>query len=231
MMTSSRLFASMALVGIAAGACRPVPEGDPVYPVFEEFRPEEFLDGPNPFVEGEERLSLNVFYEGDASEALDFGGNGAMTDLFDYVVNQDANPLVFTAQTGVNRRDFIEGLTSASITVLDAGVAWWGVGVVNEGVPYDLTGWTTMRVSFKATDDLFEGTTIQVEDSSGAATVNIADPMYGDFASDGEWHSLVIPLEDFGLDFSSIRVPFSLLAGNSTDGSVLLVDDLYWTKE
>jgi len=58
----------LTLVGIALVACRPMPEGDPRYPVYEPFANSDGLAGPFPYEPGDERLAFGLFYEGGFSE-------------------------------------------------------------------------------------------------------------------------------------------------------------------
>ncbi|MEO0600994.1 MAG: hypothetical protein AAF211_06135, partial [Myxococcota bacterium] len=111
-----RLLTSLALVGVALGACRPVPDGDPQYPAFEPFRPADFLPGPFPFQDGDERLSLNVFYEGPFTEVLEFGANA---DFFVYGNDFSTPPGQATFETEPTD-DRVEGGASTRFTVLDA---------------------------------------------------------------------------------------------------------------
>ena len=95
---------------------------------------------------------------------------------------------------------------------------------------YDLTGWTTMRVSFRSADAAFE--TFRIGMNSGAdSLVSVTD--YG-YVNDGEWHHLVVPIADLvdvGLDLTAVSAAFIMVGGPGTAGETLWVDALYLTKE
>jgi hypothetical protein len=193
-------------------ACRPEP-GQPQYPVYEPWDGGEgngALPGPFPYVEGEDRLSLGFFYEGGASE----------TALFDnYFIYESTY-----SQTISDER--IEGLQSDVLTISGAQV-WWGGGLFWD-TARDLSSWTTLHVSFRATDAAFEGMEIEV---IGGSAGRVSPFDYG-FLADGEWHSLAIPLGDFsGVAFTTVTTPASFVAGAGTPDTELFIDDLYFTKE
>ena len=68
----SRKLTIIACSIVALVGCREDP-GDPNYPVYEAVgaTDPDFLPGPFPFQEGDERLSVGVFYEGGASEVIE----------------------------------------------------------------------------------------------------------------------------------------------------------------
>lgn len=207
----SRSIVTLALV--AAAACRPMPEGAPKYPVYEEYRSADDLEGPFPYVEGEPRLSFGVFYEGGFSEEIPI--DDTVTHYYIYE----------TTYTQAPSSDRIEGTMSDALTVR---LNWLGGGIVWDA-PRDLSAWTTLHASFKSDDALFEDLGVQIESPAGLTRRIISD--YG-FVADGEWHSIAIPLEDFaGVNFSQVDIPISFLADTASTGSVVLVDDVYYTQE
>ena len=55
---------------------------------------------------------------------------------------------------------------------------------------------------------------------------------YG-FNTDGEWHSVVIPLSDFaeqGLDLSQIRAPLVMIGQAGMSGDRLFIDAVYLSR-
>jgi len=126
--------------------------------------------------------------------------------------------------------DRVEGLVSAQFTMTDAQ-PWFGGGIVYTS-NFDLSDWTTLHVSLKAPDsDLaFEAMDLLIESDGGIST-RVAPFDFG-FRADGEWHNLVIPLSEFtAVDFTQLRIPFSVVSDAGPTGAVLLVDDVYYTKE
>lgn len=216
MIQRTHVLPSLAVIGLAFVACRPGPDGEPVYPVYEEFVAGDELPGPFPYVEGEDRLFLGTFYESGFSEEVPI--DNSTTNYFIY-------ESTYTQQPSDDR---VEGLESSEFTITDAQL-WWGGGIVWDP-PLDMSDWTTLHVSLKATDALFETTDIIIESVGGVST-RVQPAAFG-FQADGAWHSLVIPLSEFTApDFSAIRIPFSMVNGAGATGSVLLVDDVYYTQE
>lgn len=196
-------------------ACRADP-GEPEYPVFPPWDEvdADFLPGPFPYVEGDERLSFAVYYEGGASEVVEI--DDATTHFYIY-------ESTFTQATSEER---IEGHFSDVITVSGAQL-WWGGGVTWDN-PTDLSEWTTLHASFRTTDALFADMVVAI---AGGAEGRRKPSDYG-FAADGEWHSVVIPLSAFtGVNFGAVTTAFSLVADAGTPDAELFVDDVYLTKE
>ena len=197
--------------------CRPDP-GDPEYPDFEvqNFVDPNFLPGPFPYVDGEERLSLGLFYEGPSSEIIEI--DGVSTNYFIYENTYAQFP---------DQDDHVEGFQS-DLLVMSSALPWFGGGIIySAGI--DLSAWTTMHVSLKATDPAFEAMDILV--GGGGVEVRVKPAAYG-FVADGEWHPLVIPLSDFvGVDFGDVTVSASFLSENGPADAQLRIDDLYYTKE
>ncbi len=212
------------LLMIAAG-CRPE-LGDPNYPEREPFSAEDdpnFLDGIDPFEEGDERLSLGTFYEGPATESLEVNDETRFYNVY----SQEYAPFNPT-YTQADVADRVEGSVAAEIT-LNQPPEWMGGGI-NWLESNDVSEWTTLRIALKSTDPAFDTLQIRVEGGGTRAFVNAAD--WG-FETDGLWHGLSIPLNEFtGVNFAQTTIPLELgLDAGGAGGSVLLVDDFYYSKE
>ena len=200
------------------GACHPDP-GPPPYTDDEDFSgkvtPEEPLPGPDPYIQGDVRLSLGLFYEGGASEALAIDGVAA--NYYIYVL--EGTTTLTYSQTDSNDR--IEGLISDSI--VHGGHGWWGGGIVLSQAR-DMSTWGVMYVHLKAEQGFAEVPIAMGDESGNEVSVNATD--YG-YVNDGQWYQLAIPLSDFeGLDFKSITLPFSMGGPGGQSGDILLVDNL-----
>lgn len=202
-------------VALAMAACRADP-GAPDYPEYERVGVggEDFLPGPNPYVKGDDRLAIGAFYEGESSELIDIDDTTTHYYIYENTYDQFVSD------------DRVEGAVSDELVISSAQL-WWGGGVVWDSAR-DLSDWTTLRVSFKASDASFEAMDILIQ---GGADGRVKPVDHG-FAADGEWHSLAIPLSAFsGVDFSQVTIPVSFLNESGPTGETLLVDDLYFTKE
>jgi len=192
---------------------------------------------PDPFQVGDERLYVGLFYEGGYSEEILI--NTSTTDYFVFAVDRREPVATRSFAEGVSR-DRVEGRFSYEITL--NGSPFWAGGII-WFEPIDLRGWTTMFVSFKSSDPSFE--TFDLELTSGdridAEGNELPDPSgfpldptdYG-YANDGEWHFLEIPLQDaidLGWDPSIARSPFTFSRAGGDQGDVLLIDNLYFTKD
>ncbi len=219
------------LVG-AAAACRPDP-GVPDYSAHTGLRDRanaaaEELPGPNPYVLGAQRLYLGAFYEGGRSDEVLI--NDVDTFYFIFDTAGDGSGQITDSQEPDSDR--LEGKLSDAIVL--NGTPFWGGGLIWT-TARDLSEWNTMYISLKSADETFAdfGIVTQSEDGSGGTRdfrLNASE--YG-YVNDGEWHSLRIPLEDFGgLDLSKTRSPLILTDGvQGVGGEMLLVDDFYFTKE
>lgn len=211
--------APMMLSGLLLlGACRPDP-GAPRYPTPEAWDPTtddpDFLPGDTPYAEGDERLSLGVFYEGGHSEILQ------IDEVTRHVYIYEG-----TFTIGVSD-DRVEGLVSGLATVTGAQ-PWWGGGV-HWDVPTDLSAWTTLHLAIASDDAAFSSWNLGMSDGITEATVDVAD--YG-FVADGDWHIVTIPLDDLsGLDRSQISVALLIVGDGVVSGDSLQLDDLYLTKD
>jgi len=206
---------------------------------------------PDPFQVGDERLYVGLFYEGGYSEEILI--NTSTTDYFVFAVDEREPVKTRSFAEGVSR-DRVEGRFSYEITLINppapgCGVppgqsCWWGGGIL-WFEPFDLRGWTTMFVSLKSSDPSFETFEITLQwgdaiDAQGneLEVMGIFPPLdptdYG-YVNDGEWYFLEIPLQDAidrGWDPSKARSPFIVGgAPGGQPGDVLLIDNLYFTKD
>ena len=160
------------------------------------------------------RLSIGVFYEGSASELVEIDNATAHLYLYEGTVSVQET------------EEALEG--QAAHRLVHAGGDWWGMGV-HWSDPRDLSGWTTLHVSFRS-----ESLAVIEVGMNGASDdrhfVLAAD--YG-YAADGEWHSLAIPLADLaakGLDLAAVTSPLSLTGPTSAAGDFVLVDGVYLSE-
>lgn len=207
-----------------APACRQDP-GTPDYSDYEDLfdsiddgRLPRELNGPDPFVPGEQRLSLGLFYEGGFSQVVPI--DGARSNYFIFLAE---NTLSYAQESDADR---IEGQSSDRITL--AGTSFWGGGIV-WAPPVDLRAYDVLAVSLKSND--LEVINITV--GSAGAEVSVAAADYG-YVNDGEWHNLRIPLRKFadgGANLGATRLAFALGAAGGNAGAQLLVDDVYIERE
>ncbi|MBN1336809.1 MAG: hypothetical protein JXB39_12705 [Deltaproteobacteria bacterium] len=194
---------------VALLACRPDP-GDPEYPEPGPWGDTggDFLPGPDPYEDGDARLSLGFFYEGgysdfDPPEHLYIYENSFTTDV---------------------SGDRVEGLTSD--VWIHGGGAWWGGGIHYDAAR-DFSAWTTLYISLMApAEGGFPTVDVAME---GGSQARLDAGTYG-FAQDGEWHHLAIPLAAFasaGADLSGVTVPLILVDEGGNAGDRLFIDNLY----
>lgn len=190
---------------------------------------------PDPFQPGDQRLSVGFFYEGGRSETIPI--NGVTTNYFIFVIdeNRPVATLTYSQDTSTDR---LEGLESVEITLNDR--PFWGSGIFWDE-PIDLSEWTTMYVGFKSSDASFERFDLTLQyaeyipnepppDPDGV----VLDPRTYGYTNDGQWHFLRIPLQDAidrGFDPSITRAPFIVSGPTLRHGDVMLIDNLYFTKE
>lgn len=192
-------------------ACRP-DLGTPNYPDVPTWGGDSgssgFLVGPDPYVEGEDRLSLGAFYEGEASEF----------DPADHLYIYEAT---FSIRSSNER---VEG--QVSDVWEHSGGAWWGGGIHWDSAR-DLSGWATLNIDLMAPA---EGGIASVDLTMlGGSEGRAATADYG-FVADGEWHHLVIDLADFaagGTDLTQVLSPLSVVGEGGADGDELFIDNLY----
>jgi hypothetical protein len=184
---------------------------------------------PDPFQEGDERLSVGYFYEGGWSVEIPI--NTVTTDYFVFAIDVSDPVATRSFAEGV-ATDRVEGRFSYEVTL--NGSPFWAGGII-WFEPIDISDWTTMFVSFKSSDPSFANfeLTLQYGDAEEPAGVTLDPTAYG-YTNDGEWHFLQIPLQDAidrGWDPSTARSPFIFSAPGGEPGDVLLIDNLYFTKD
>jgi hypothetical protein len=192
-------------------ACR----ADPGLPDYPERLPwertgDDFYD--DPLAEGEERLGIGLFYEGETTTQVEI--NDTTTHFYIY-------ENTFTISTTDRRYEGYEA------TVITRGnLAWWGGGV-HWDVPGDLGAYRVLNLAVRSSyTDSWE---IGITGGGQESRISIVD--YGGVA-DGDWHRLRIPLEDFeGVNLSAVTVPLLLVGEAGAAGDTLSIDDLYFTSE
>ena len=195
----------------------------------------DLFAGPDPYQEGENRLSLGVFYEGGYS---DFIPVDEESSFFYIWITEDTSSPTFT-QTPTTER--IEGNIADEVTAAEYG--WFGGGV-SWTTAIDMSDWTTIHLSVKSSDDVLSALQVGMGgywasggSCAGSGTKqNWVDLSAYGFVTDGEWHHLTIPLDDldFCLDMTQVVEPFSLLtSGLSPDdaGTQFILDNLYFSEE
>lgn len=192
-------------------ACRADP-GLPDYPDREPWTRtgDDFYE--DPLAEGEDRLGIGVFYEGETTEWVPI--DDSTTHFYIY-------ENTFTVSV-TDRR--YEGYEADVIT--RGSLAWWGGGV-HWDVGKDLSAYRVLNVAVRSSDTV--SWELGITGGGQESRVSIAD--YGGVA-DGEWHRLRIPLVDFvGADLRSVTVPLLLIGEAGSAGDSFTIDDLYFTSE
>ena len=202
--------------------CRPDP-GSSDYENQEQFEEGQgpgatssILPGPDPFMEGDRRLTIGKFYEGARSEDVPIDGVSSH-----FYVYEDT----FTAKSSDSR---VEGQNS-DLLQHSGALPWWGGGV-HWGTGRDLSEWTSLHISLRSRDAAFADVDIAVHDGMDDMGVALRASDYG-YSNDDTWHNLTIPLTDFtaaGLDSSVVIVPLRLGGGAGDAGERLLVDNVYY---
>ena len=223
-MTTRAIYVSFGfsvLFTIAFGACRPDP-GNSDYESQEQFNfgsgdgePSNFAPGPDPYIPGEDRLSIGAFYEGESSELV------PVDDITTHLYIYEETLLL------IPDSERLEGLRSIGIY---AGLTWWGCGV-HWDFERSLQPWSTLHIAFRSDSAVFDEIEIGMNDPAGTFSVQATD--YG-WAANDEWNTLEIPLSDFadaGLDLERVIAPLVLLGGAGGDTGVLLVDNVYLTAD
>ena len=196
---------------------------------------ENLFAGPDPYQEGEARLSLGVFYESGYSDIIPVDDD---TSFF-YIWITEFTSLPTFSQTPTTER--IEGNLADEITAGEHG--WFGGGI-SWTMAHDLSDWQTLYVSVQSEDTVLSGLQIGMGGSwsadggcTGSGTrqnwVTLSD--YG-FVTDGEWHHLAIPLSDLStcMDMTQVVEPFSLLTAGispSDAGASFIIDNVYFTGD
>ncbi|MEC7987662.1 MAG: hypothetical protein VX278_21015 [Myxococcota bacterium] len=192
-------------------ACRPDP-GAPSYPTYEGL---PNYGGPDPYEEGEDRLTLGIFYELDSSENYSIDN----ASRFFYIWSNSFSV------TSVGDR--VEG--SAADELLIGSLGWWGGGVF-WNAPTDFTEWTLLHVSLKASSDDVSNVEVGMGQGDGEVLHWFSATENG-FITDGEWHHLSIPLAPAfeAIDGTRIQMPFNI-RGDGIENATLLIDNLYLSK-
>jgi len=184
---------------------------------------------PDPFQPGDERLSVGYFYEGGSSAEILI--NTVTTDYFVFAIDED-EPVATRSFGEGTSTDRVEGLLSYEVTL--NGSPFWAGGII-WFEPIDLSNWTTMFVSFKSSDPSFANFELTLQSGEGEEPAGVVlDPTAYGYANDGEWHFLEIPLQDAidrGWDPRTARSPFIFSAPGGEPGDVMLIDNLYFTKD
>lgn len=214
-------LAMSSLIGLGCRQDAGAPDPERFLPITDPPGAVEPLPGPEPWVEGEARLSLGIFYEGGYSDRVAIDGIGTHY----YIYLGAGGELTYRQVTDTDR---IEGTSSDRI--LHGGGPWWGGGV-HWDAARDLTRWTRLHVSLKSSSEAFASVQVGMGSDGVAAQVDAAD--YG-YVADGQWHSIVIPISDLteqGLALSAVVDPLVLGGGTGTSADSLKVDNVYLTAE
>lgn len=182
----------------------------------------EPVEGPDPYVAGEDRLGLGLFYEGELS---DFSPIDGVTSNYYIFEAYPGGPLTYTSIE--DTRSVVEGLSSTRIA--HAGLTFWGGGIFWSS-PRDVSRWELMHVSLRSSAAAFADVALGVQSGGVDHFLSAAD--YG-YVNDGEWHHLIVPLSDFaeaGAALSSLTSPFIMSGGAGASGDALNIDALYWTR-
>ena len=228
----------MGSILILLSACRPEPMEYP-------YNSADTLDtagetenqfaGPDPYEDGDARLSLGVFYESGYSDLIPVDDE---TSFFYIWITEYTSMPTFSQ---VPTTDRVEGNVADEITAGEHG--WFGGGV-SWNVAKDMSAWSTLYVSVKSESDVMSGLQVGMSgvlDGSGGCTgsgtrqnwVDLVD--YG-FETDGEWHHLAIPMSDLTvcMDATQVSEPFSILTAGlsaSDAGAQVLLDNVYFTGD
>ena len=190
-------------------ACRPE-LGAPAYPTrqpWDRGTSDGFL--ATPLAEGEERLGIGVFYEGETTTNVPIDDTTTHFYVYESSFYVEADD------------DRVEGYASDAIVL--RGKPWWGGGVHWDGAR-DLSGYDTLHVALR-TESL--GSWDLGINAGREARVDVAD--HG-LIADGDWHTLEIPLAAFatsGADLRQVTIPLLLVGEGGAEGDTLWIDDLY----
>jgi hypothetical protein len=190
-------------------ACRADP-GAPVYPEREPWSRGEddgFLS--TPLADGELRLGIGLFYEGETTEFIP-------------IDDTTSHFYVYEGSFGVEvSDDRVEGYTSDLIVL--QGKPWWGGGV-HWDAPHDLRAYDTLRFSLRA--EAFGDWTVGM---TGGAEHRVSVSSLG-FVADGNWHTVELPLSTLsaaGVDLSAVTLPLLLIGEGGEADDEMWIDDLY----
>ena len=205
-----------AIFSVFLAACRPDP-GIPNYPIPQEWNiadTDPDFYGDNPYQDGDQRLSIGVFYEGGASQSV------PLDDVVNHFYIYE-NTFVLA-----DSDDRAEGFVSNRI--VSTGNAWWGGGV-HWDQPIDLSAWDTLHVALKTRDASMA--TWDIGMTGGGTEGRVSLDTIG-FVADGTWQALEIPMSAMvaaGVDLRSVTVPLLLVGDGAAADESVLIDDLYFT--
>ena len=200
---------SAAALILPLAACRPDP-GAPSYPErtpWERATSDGFLR--TPLEDGETRLGIGVFYEGETTDAVPIDDTTTHFYVYESSFYVEADD------------DRVEGYASDALVL--RGKPWWGGGV-HWDTPRDLSAYDTLHVALR-TEAL--GSWDLGMSAGREARVDVAD--YG-LEADGAWHTLQIPLSAFaaaGADLRQVTIPLLLVGEGGDEGDAVWIDDLY----
>ena len=199
-------------------ACRADP-GAPSYPQADTGMEDSgagLPQGPDPYVPGENRLDLGLYYEGGSSERIEIND----IDTHYYIYES-------TYTEKVELQDIIEGRAAAKLEVGEKG--WMGGGLTWD-IPRDLTTWGILAISLRSGDAGLSGLALHMQ----AGTEAIRPLVDYGWVPDGQWHHLRVPLADFaaaGANLSAVTGPYVLIAAGVAPGEKLTIDNLYIEQE
>jgi len=175
----------------------------------------EFL-GDDPYEDGDQRMSLGLFYEGGYSELREIDNDTRHFFIYDNT---------FTVATSEDR---VEGYISE---VLEAGGLGWFGGGVHWDVSEDLSGWDRMHFWAMSEQVSMESATVGM--TGGGVETRLALGDLG-FVADGTWQELSVSLSDLaaeGTDLTDVTVPLLLIGEGVASGDQLIIDDLFLTVD
>lgn len=199
---------------LGLGACRADP-GAAAYPSLDSAAADTgpgLPQGPDPYVEGERRLDLGLYYEGGSSERVEIND----VDVHYYIYEA-------TYTEKAELQDLVEGRESAK---LEAGERGWLGGGLTWDSPRDLSGWGVLALSLRSGDPGMNSLALHMQ--AGAEAI-LPLQAYG-WTADGQWHHLRLPLADFaaaGANLSAVTGPYVLIGAGVAPGEQLTIDDLY----
>lgn len=196
--------------------CRPDP-GDPDYPEITPFQDTDgdgFLPGPDPYEEGERRLTFGTFYEGESSDQI------PIDDVTNHFYIYEGS---FSIAPDSDR---VEGFAADRLTVSSS--AFWGGGLHFDN-RIDLSSWDTMHIALRSEDDAMDDLELGIKGATAEIRARPGD--YG-FTADGEWHVVDIPMTAFaGAGLESVEIGLLIISGTAEPGTAVLFDDFYFKGE
>lgn len=184
----------------------------------------EALPGPDPYEEGELRLSFGTFYESGASTFYVVDD----ATIFLYLYGDE-----FSSSQSVALTPVPEPLEGVEATEISYGpIGWFGFGIhLGEGQTRDMSDWSTLHVSLRSSDPGFAEIELGMNDLEGTGSVRASD--YG-YTNDGAWHSLEIPVADLvsaGVNIAETAAFLVVTGTGGAEGETALIDAVYFTAE